>query len=68
MIIAMDLHQLPAYTDYWSSDILVEVPGIVSGIPLDMFKVLLKCLHLNDNTTCIPHGDPGYDRLHNVHP
>ncbi len=41
-------------------------PGIVSGMPLDRFKVLLKCLHLNDNTTCIPRGDPGYDRLHKV--
>ena len=56
MIIAMGLHQLPAYSDYWSSDILLGVPGIVSGMPLDGFKILLKCLHLNDNTTCIPRG------------
>ena len=27
MILAMGLHQLPAYTDYWFSDILLEVPG-----------------------------------------
>ena len=25
-------------------------------------------LHLNYNSACIPRGDPGYDRLHKVHP
>ena len=68
LIIAMGLHQLSAYTDYWSSDNLLWVPGFVSGMLLDRFKVLLKCLHLNDNTTCILRGDPGYDRLHKVRP
>ena len=27
MLIARGLHQLPAYTDYWSSKILLGVPG-----------------------------------------
>ena len=54
MIIAMGLHQLPAYTDYWSSD----------GFQVDMFNVMLKCLHSHGNTLC----DPWYDRLHMVHP
>ena len=44
MIIAMGLHQLPAYTDYWSSD----------GFQVDMFNVMLKCLHSHDNTLCDP--------------
>ena len=37
-------------------------------MPLDRFKVLLNYLHLDDNTTCIPRGDPGHDRLHKVRP
>ena len=50
MIIAMGVHRLPQLEDYWSSDILLGVPGIVDGMPIDRFKVLLQCLHLNDNT------------------
>ena len=34
------------------------------GFQVDMFNVMLKCLHSHDNTLC----DPGYDRLHMIHP
>ena len=68
MIIAMGLHQVPQLEDYWSSDMLLGVPGIVSGMPIDRFKVLQKCLHINDNTKAKPRGDPDYDRLHKIRP
>ena len=58
MIIAMGVHRLPQLEDYWSSDILLRVPGIVDGMPIDRFKVLLQCLHLNDNTEMKRQGIP----------
>ena len=66
MIIAMGVHRLPQLKDYWSSDILLGVPGIVDGT--DRFKVLLQCLHLNDNAEMKTPGDPDYDRLHKLRP
>lgn len=68
MIIIMGIHKLPAYSDYWSSDCLLGVPSIVSGMPLDRFKVLIKCLHINDNNKMKPRSDPDYDRLHKLRP
>ena len=64
MINAMRLHQVPQLEDYWTSDSLLAVPSIVKGIPIDRFKVLLQCLHVNNNTTAKSRNDPNYDRLH----
>lgn len=68
IIIAMGVHKLPFFYDYWSSDCLLGVPGISAGMPVDRFKALLRCLHLNDNTTAVPRNQPGYDRLHKIRP
>ena len=59
---------LPGFADYWSSDSLLSVPGISAGMPIDRFKVLLSCLHVNDNTKAVPRDQPGYDRLHKIRP
>ena len=37
-------------------------------MPIDRFKVLLQCLHVNDNTTAKSRNDPNYDRLHKIPP
>ena len=68
IIIAMGLHKLPQLEDYWSSDVLLGVPGIVGGMPIDRFKVLQKCLHINGNSKAKPRGDPEYDQLHKIRP
>ena len=68
VIIAMGIHRLPQLEDYWSSDVLLGVPGIVDGMPIDRFKVLQRCLHANDNATLKPRDDPEYDRLHKLRP
>ena len=68
VIMAMGVHMLPFLTDCWSSDSLLGVPGISAGMPIDQFKVLLRCLHLNDNTKAVPHSRPGYERLHTIRP
>ena len=68
MIIAMGLHQVLQLEDYWTSDSLLAVPGIVKGMPIDRYKVLLQCLHVNDYTTVKSRNDPNYDRLHKSRP
>ena len=41
---------------------------MVRAFPLNHFMQLLRAIHFNDNTTAIPHGDPGHDKAHKVHP
>ena len=65
----MGVHRLPQLENYLSSDILLGVPGIVDGMPIDRFKVLLQCLHLNENTEMKRTGiSISYDRLHKLRP
>ena len=33
----------------------------------DRFSLLLKFIHLNDNSSYIPKGDPGHDPLYKIH-
>ena len=68
IIIAMGVHFLPSFADYWSSDSLLGVPGICAGMHIDHFKALLHCMHINDNTKAVPRSQPGYDRLHKLRP
>lgn len=68
VIIAMGIHRLPQVEDYWSTHPLLGAAGITSGMPIKRFKVLLRCLHLNDNTTAVPKGQPGFDKLHKLRP
>jgi hypothetical protein len=68
MLYAMGIHRLPDVHDYWSQDPLLAVPGIVSGMPRTRFKMLMRNLHLNDNSQMLPRTDSGYDRLHKIRP
>ena len=68
MIIAMGHNQVPQLEDYWTSDSLLAVTGIVKGIPIETFKVLLQCLHVNDNTTAKSRNHTNYDRLYKIFP
>ena len=68
MLYAIGIHRLPDVHDYWSQDPLLAVPGIVSGMPRTRFKMLMRNLHLNDNSQMLPRTDSGYDRLHKIRP
>jgi hypothetical protein len=68
VLIAMGIHRLPQVEDYWSTNPLLGAPGIISGMPIKRFKVLLRHLHLNDNTTAVPRGEPNFDKLHKLRP
>ena len=54
----MEVHRVPLLENYWSSDLLLCVPGIVHGMPIDRFKVILRCIHRNDNNTIKSRNDP----------
>ena len=47
---------------------MLGAPGIISGMPIKRFKVLSRCLHLNDNSTAVARGQPGFDKLHKLRP
>ena len=64
IIIALGVHVLPSVADYWSTDSLLGVPGISAVMPIDRFKALLSCLHLNDNSKAVPRNQTGHDHLH----
>ena len=68
IIIASGVHSLPEWQDYWSQNPILGSPAIVRGMPLTRFKVLMRCLHVNDNSTVIPRGQSGFDKLHKVRP
>ena len=68
MLLAMGIHRLPQLEDYWSSHSLLGAKGIVSGMSWRRFRVLLSCLHIADNSSTIPRGQPGHNKLHKVRP
>ena len=66
--LATGIVRLPSMQDYWSTNPLVGIPGIVGGMTRDRFRAILSCLHVNDNSAAPARGTPGYDRLYKVWP
>ena len=63
--ILMGLNVRHSYGDYWSQDLYLEAPAVVTAFPINRYSHLLSHLHFNDNQTFIPRG---HDRLHKVRP
>ena len=55
--IAMVLAKLPSVNDYWAGGIMA-MPWFQSIMPRDLFKDILRFLHLADNTKDLPRNDP----------
>ena len=68
LVIVMGIKRMPNLRDYWSQHTLLGCPEVVSSWPYNQFRALLSCLHFNDNSSAVPKGQPGYDRLHKVRP
>lgn len=68
MLIIMGIHRLPHVSNYWSSDPILGVESVSKVMPLKRFKKLVENIHLNDNSTAIPKGQDGYDKLHKLRP
>ena len=63
IMIMMGLVELPSLHDYWQRDPLFNCPAIAERMARDRFLEIHKYLHFVDNSSLIPPGDPGYDRL-----
>ena len=68
MLLTMGVHRLPDVRDYWSQNPLLGVPCIAKCMSVLRFKALMRCLHLNDNTTAVRPGESGFDKLHKIRP
>ena len=68
MILLMGVHKLPTVEDYWSKSPLLHVDAISKCMPILRFKALLRCLHINDNSTAKRPGEDGFDKLHKIRP
>ena len=63
LIITMGIVDLPSLKDYWSTSWLFCTPHFSSLLSRDRFLLLLKFLHLVDNTKQVARDQPGYDKL-----
>ena len=62
IIIAMGIAKLPEINDYWRTGIL-RMPWFGSIMSRNHFKVILRFLHLADNSKQLPRNDIGHDKL-----
>ncbi|GBP23586.1 PiggyBac transposable element-derived protein 4 [Eumeta japonica] len=68
IIIIMGYNILPSMELYWSSDPAFRVDEIASTMPYRRFKLILRCLHLNDNSKQPLRSSPDYDKLFKIRP
>ena len=68
VLIVMGLCRRFSYRSYWSTNWLLDMPGFRSILPRDRFFAILRFLHLSDNSSAIPRGQPGHDRAFKIRP
>ena len=59
----MGIVDLPSVKDYWSTSWPFNTPHFSKLLSCDQFPLLLKFLHLSDNTKQVAQDQPGYDKL-----
>lgn len=62
-MILMGINHLPALSDYWKMDSTYRYSPVADRITRDRFFEITRYFHFVDNTTLLPRGDPGYDKL-----
>lgn len=69
IVIHMCLVRKPELRDYWSTTPILQTNyASALGMSRDRFLAILTMLHLNDNESRIPRGQPGYDATHKIKP
>ena len=63
LILLMGYVKLLTYGAYWSTNFLVQLPGIRKIMSRDRFFAILQFLHLCDNTKNLPPDHEEHDRL-----
>ena len=69
IIIHMCLVRKPQLRDYWSTTPILQTSYTSSvGMSRDRFLAIFTMLHVNDNNTRIPRGQPGHEPTHKIKP
>ena len=68
LIILMGIVKKNNIKDYWSTDESTDTPYFRGVMPRDRFLMIMKYLHINDNTKASPPTDPKRDKLFKVRP
>ena len=66
--ILMGIAHVPAVEDHWKRDPVLRYSPVADRISRDRFRDLSRYLHFADNSTLVPRGSPGYDRLGKIRP
>ncbi|CAI8022082.1 hypothetical protein GBAR_LOCUS12995, partial [Geodia barretti] len=64
----MGLVNLPTVEGHWSTTWPYSSLACSKVLKRDRFSLIMKFLHLNDNSCYIPKGQPGHDRLYKLRP
>ncbi|CAG5135619.1 unnamed protein product [Candidula unifasciata] len=64
----MGLAPRSSYDLYWTTESLLEMPGFREIMSRNRFQAILSFLHLVDNTTAVPRGNPGYSKVFKIRP
>ena len=66
IIILMGIVKLPRLKMYWSNDRLVHQERISSVMSQARFLQIWRYFHLADNSSAVPRGQPGFDKIYRV--
>ena len=66
MTLYMSVIQLPATRHYWNGRLGHE--SVSEVMDCNRWEEIKRFIHFNDNTTFVPAGDPGHDKLHKIRP
>lgn len=67
-VMMMSLVTKPNYELYWSTQHLIETPGIRGIMSRDRFMNILSMLHISNNDDALPRDHPDHDRLQKIRP
>ncbi|KAM9296217.1 piggyBac transposable element-derived protein 4-like [Gastrophryne carolinensis] len=68
LTLAMGIVKKFSIESYWDTQSILATPLFPAIMSRNRYEILLRFLHFNDNTTAIPRGQPGHDRLHKLRP
>ena len=62
ILILVDLDDMGTFRVHWTTDPLLEKPGFRRIMSRNRFQMILRFLHVVDNSQQVPRGQQGYDR------
>ena len=68
LTIIMGLINYPRLEDYWMTTWPFATPTFSKVMSRDRFSLIMRFLHLNDNTKYVRKGEPGYDAIFKLRP